>query len=94
MFRGFDRRSAARFAFLMSVPVMLAAGAYEMLDVVRMPGLTEFLPALAVGFITAAIVGWFAVRWLLRYLANHSLYVFSAYCAVVGVIVLIVHFAL
>jgi undecaprenyl-diphosphatase len=73
---------------------MLAAGAYEMLDVVRMPGLTEFLPALAIGFITAAIVGWFAVRWLLRYLAQHSLYVFSVYCAVVGVIVFIFHFAL
>jgi len=94
MIRGFDRPPAARFAFLMSVPVMLAAGAYEMLDVVRMPGLTEFLPALAVGFITAAVVGWFAVRWLLRYLAGHSLYVFSAYCAVIGVIVLIFHFVL
>jgi len=94
MFRGFDRPSAARFAFLMSVPVMLAAGAYEMLDVVRMPGLTEFLPVLTVGFIAAAIVGWLAVRWLLRYLAGHSLYAFSAYCAVIGVIVLIFHFAL
>ena len=94
MFRGFDRPSAARFAFLMSVPVMLAAGAYEMLDVVRMPGLTEFLPALAVGFITAAIIGWMAVRWLLRYLAHHSLYAFSVYCVVVGVIVLAFHFVL
>jgi undecaprenyl-diphosphatase len=89
MFRGFDRPSAARFAFLMSVPVMLAAGAYEMLDVVRMSGLTEFLPALAVGFVTAAVVGWFAVRWLLNYLARRSLYVFSIYCGMVGVIVLI-----
>jgi undecaprenyl-diphosphatase len=93
MFRGFDRPSAARFAFLMSVPVMLAAGGYQMLDVVRMPGLADFLPALAIGFITAAIVGWFAVRWLLRYLSDHSLYVFSAYCAVIGAIVLIIHFA-
>lgn len=94
MFRGLDRPSAARFAFLMSVPVMLAAGAYEMLDVIRMPGLAEFLPALAVGFITAAIVGWFAVRWLLNYLSKRSLYVFSVYCAVVGLIVLILHFTL
>ena len=93
MFRGFDRPSAARFAFLMSVPVMLAAGGYQMLDVIHMPGLANFLPTLAVGFITAAIVGWFAVRWLLRYLSGHSLYVFSAYCAIVGAIVLIIHFA-
>jgi len=44
---------------------------------------------LAVGFITAAIVGWLSVRWLLSYLARRSLYVFSIYCAIVGVIVLI-----
>jgi len=92
LFRGFDRPAAARFAFLMSVPVMLAAGAYEMLDVVRMPGLAEFFPALVVGFIAAAIVGWLAVRWLLGYLADNSLYAFSVYCAVVGTIVLILHF--
>jgi len=94
MFRGLDRPAAAHFAFLMAVPVMLAAGAYEMLDVIVMPGLAEFLPSLAIGFLTAAVVGWFAVRWLLRYPAHHSLYVFSAYCALVGAIVLIFHFAL
>jgi len=87
MFRGFDRPSAARFAFLMSVPVMLAAGGYEMLDVIQMPNLGEFLPLLAVGFVTAAVVGWFAIKWLIDYLSKHSLYVFAAYCAVVGTII-------
>ena len=87
MFRGFDRPSAARFAFLMSVPVLLAAGGYEMLDVIKMPNLTEFLPLLAVGFITAAVVGWFAIKWLIDYLGKGSLYIFAAYCAVIGAIV-------
>jgi undecaprenyl-diphosphatase len=87
MFRGFDRPSAARFAFLMSVPVLLAAGGYEMLDVIKMPNLSEFLPLLAVGFITAAIVGWFAIKWLIDYLSKGSLYVFATYCAIVGAIV-------
>ena len=87
MFRGLDRPSAARFAFLMSVPVMLAAGGYQMLDVIKMPNLGEFLPLLAVGFVTAAIVGWFAIKWLISYLSKHSLYVFAAYCAVAGLIV-------
>lgn len=86
MFRGFDRPSAARFAFLMAVPVMLAAGAYESLDVLKMHVLGTFLPLIAVGFITAAIVGWFAIQWLLSYLNRHSLYVFAAYCAVVGLL--------
>jgi undecaprenyl-diphosphatase len=86
MFRGFDRPSAARFAFLMSVPVMLAAGVYEMLDVIQMPNLGQFLPLLAVGFVTAAFIGWFAVKWLIGYLSRHSLYVFAIYCAVLGTI--------
>ena len=87
MFRGLDRPSAARFAFLMSVPVMLAAGGYEMLDVLKMPNLSEFLPLLAVGFVTAAIVGWFAIKWLIDYLSKRSLYIFAVYCAVVGTII-------
>ena len=91
MFRGFDRPSAARFAFLMSVPVMLAAGGYEMLDVLQMPNLSEFLPLLAVGFVTAAVVGWFAIKWLIDYLSKRSLYVFAGYCAVVGIICLSIY---
>ncbi len=90
MFRGFDRPSAARFAFLMSVPVMLAAGGYQMLDVLKMPTLTQFLPLLAIGFIAAAITGWFAIKWLIAYLSKRSLYVFAGYCAIVGLICLVV----
>jgi undecaprenyl-diphosphatase len=91
MFRGLDRPSAARFAFLMSVPVMLAAGAYEMLDVLQMPDLTGFLPLLAVGFLSAAVVGWLAIRWLIAYLSKRSLYLFAAYCALAGIISLTIH---
>lgn len=87
MFRGFDRPSAARFAFLMSVPVMLAAGGYEMLDVLQMPNFSEFLPLLAVGFVSAAGAGWLAIRWLITYLSKHSLYAFAIYCAVAGALV-------
>jgi undecaprenyl-diphosphatase len=90
MFRGFDRPSAARFSFLMSVPVMLAAGGYETLDVIQMPNLGEFLPLLAIGFVAAAVTGWLAIKWLINYLSKNSLYVFAAYCAVVGVILLII----
>jgi len=89
MYRGLDRPSAARFAFLMSVPVMLAAGGYQMLKVIQMPNSLELLPMFAVGFVTASVVGWFAIRWLIDYLSRRSLYVFAIYCAVVGVIVFI-----
>ncbi len=94
MIRNFDRPSAARFAFLMSAPVMLVAGAYQSLQVIQLPGTREFLPLIAVGFIAAAIVGWLALRWLVNYLKDHSLYVFAAYTAVVGVICLVLHFVM
>ncbi|MGB7873928.1 MAG: undecaprenyl-diphosphatase UppP [Anaerolineales bacterium] len=85
MVRGFTRTSAARFAFLMSVPILLAAGAYESLQVIAMTGTRAFLPYLIVGFITSAIVGWMSVKWLLEYLSKHSLYVFAIYCALAGI---------
>lgn len=86
--RGFDRPSAARFAFLMSAPILTAAGAYETLNVIQMPGTADFLPFLAVGFVTAGIVGWLSIKWLLGFLRTNSLYIFAGYCAVVGVICL------
>jgi undecaprenyl-diphosphatase len=89
LFRGFDRPSAARFAFLMSIPVMVAAGAYEFLDVLKMTDFSSFLPIFAVGFITAAIVGWLAIKWLMNYLSRHSLYIFAGYCAIMGSLILI-----
>jgi undecaprenyl-diphosphatase len=57
-----------------------------MLDVLQMPNLGAFLPLLAVGFVAAAIVGWFAIKWLIGYLNRHSLYGFAIYCAVLGVL--------
>ncbi len=89
----FDRPSAARFAFLISGPVMLAAGGYEALGVLKLPNFGTFIPLIAVGFVAAAIFGWLSVRWLLDYLGKHSLYVFAAYCTVLGIIVLVLHFA-
>ena len=61
----------------------------ETLDVLKLPALGSFLPGLAVGFVAAALVGWLSIRWLLNYLTRHSLYVFSAYCAVIGLLTLI-----
>jgi len=92
MLRGFDRPSAARFSFLMSGPILLAAGIYQSLQVFNMSGLTEFLPNLVVGFVTAAVVGWLSIKWLIGYLGRRSLYIFAIYCALVGVLLLFTQF--
>ena len=88
--RGFDRPSAARMAFLMSVPILTAAGIYETYRVIELPDTTEFLPYLVIGFVTAGVVGWLALKWLMGFLRDHSIYSFAVYCAVVGLICLAV----
>ena len=84
MLRNFDRPSATRFAFLMAAPIMLAAGGYESLSVLKSHILHTILAPLAVGFVVAAIIGWLSIRWLINYVSKHSLYVFAVYCAIVA----------
>jgi undecaprenyl-diphosphatase len=89
MLRNLDRPSATRFAFLMAAPVMFAAGGYETLSVIKLHILHTVAVPLAVGFVAAAIVGWLSIRWLIGYVSKHSLYLFSAYCAIAALICLI-----
>jgi undecaprenyl-diphosphatase len=84
MLRNFERASATRFAFLMSAPIMLAAGSYESISVLRQHILHTIALPLAIGFVAAAIVGWLSIRWLITYVSRNSLYLFAAYCTVVG----------
>jgi undecaprenyl-diphosphatase len=89
MARNLDRPAAARFSFLMSVPVMLGAGVLALNDLAGMADVAALIPPLLVGFVTAGVVGYIAIRWLITYLAGHSLYLFAGYCAVVGLLVLL-----
>jgi undecaprenyl-diphosphatase len=89
MFRNLDRSSAAKFSFLMSVPVMIAAGLVASLDLFQTPDLTNMLAPIIIGFVTSAIVGYLAIRWLLTYLAHRSLFIFAIYCALLGLIIIL-----
>jgi undecaprenyl-diphosphatase len=88
MLRNYNRPASARFAFLMSIPVLLAAGGYESFKVLKLPALGSLLPGFVIGVLVAAVVGWFAVKWLMGYLGKHSLIIFIIYCAIVGAICL------
>jgi len=85
MMQHLRRDSAARFSFLMAVPIMLAAGGFSTYQMfTEVSDLNAFLPLMAIGFITAMVVGYIAIRWLLRFLVNHSLIYFSIYCFLIG----------
>ena len=85
MIRGLDRPSSARFSFLMAVPVMIAAGVLALTDLFSAPYLIKQLPIYFAGFFSAAIVGYFAIRWFISYLSKQSLYLFAGYCAFIGI---------
>jgi undecaprenyl-diphosphatase len=88
MTRDLERPTAARFAFLMSIPIMLAAGLLATLDLLSIPDFPALLPTFIPGFIAAAAVGYLSIRWLLVYLTRRPLYIFAAYCAALGLLVL------
>ncbi|MGV8025221.1 MAG: undecaprenyl-diphosphatase UppP [Anaerolineaceae bacterium] len=88
MTRNLDRKSAGRFSFLMSIPIMAAAGLLSLLDLFDIPNLSQFLPVLVIGFVVAGIVGYFAITWLMNFVQNHSLFVFAGYCLFLGAAVL------
>jgi undecaprenyl-diphosphatase len=90
MTRHLERTAAGRFSFLMAVPIMLAAGLVAGLDLMDTPNLSSFLPVMAAGFFTSAVVGYFAIHWLLNYMVRHSLRVFAIYTALLATITLIV----
>jgi undecaprenyl-diphosphatase len=43
-----------------------------------------------IGFLSAMIVGYIAIRWLLRFLVNHSMVYFSVYCALLGGVTILI----
>lgn len=86
---GLDRRQAARFSFLLSVPIILLAAAKQSLDVIG--GQTELpsVAATAVGFVAAAVTGYIAIAWLMKLLADRTFLPFAAYTGLLGIAVIV-----
>lgn len=85
---GFKRADAARFSFLMAIPITFGAGLLKIKDFHTGVSTAE----LAVGFVTAAIVGFLSIRFLLRLLAKKDFTLFVWYRIAFAVVILIVYF--
>jgi undecaprenyl-diphosphatase len=80
MATGLDRRTAARFSFLLSLPAVAAAGlleAWQQREAIF--GSPEAVTTAVLGTLSAAVVGYLAIRWLLRVLTSHTLWPFVVY---------------
>jgi undecaprenyl-diphosphatase len=86
LFLGFERRAAARYSFLLSVPAVVLSGVFEL----RKIGEGEQAGAVptAIATLAAFVVGYASIAFLLRWLGNHSTAVFVVYRVALGVLVL------
>ncbi len=85
---GMRRTEAARLSFLMAIPAVLGASLFGLKDLSVAAQLGYTTLELVVGFLVAAIVGAGAILWLLALVRRGRLILFSAYCWVVGILVL------
>jgi undecaprenyl-diphosphatase len=92
--RGIRRDLAARFSFLLGTPAFFGAGLLMLVDAIQEDagGVAGQFWVLALGFVAAAATGVVAIRFLLKYLRTHTLYVFAVYCLVVGLLTIVVWF--
>lgn len=87
----FDRAAAARLSFLMSIPIIAGAGFFKGAEVVRDGGIPSgFVAPFVWGTIAAAVSGFLAIYWLLRYLQTNSFLPFVIYRFVVGGAVIVI----
>jgi len=86
---GLSREGAARFSFVMGIPVIAGAAALEVLDALRAGTTTDQTLLLVTGFVTAGLAGYLSIRGLLRMVRTRSLRPFAYYCWAIGLLGLV-----
>ncbi len=84
---GFERHAATRFSFMLSMPIVVAAGLYRLASALRGEEQVEWGP-LALGACAAFVVGAAVIRFLLGFVQGHSLLPFVLYRLALGMVVL------
>ena len=90
LFLGLTRPTAVRYSFLLAIPAVIAAGLFQIPDVFAVggPGLQPSVAQMVIATLLAAVVGYAAIAWLLRYVERHSVYLFVWYRLALGMVVL------
>ena len=89
LLRGLPREQAARFSFLLAIPVIFGAGVLQLEDLVMSGVADSAWYALTLGFLAAAASGYICIHVLLGYVRRRSLCPFALYCCLFGSVVLV-----
>ncbi|MCK4718883.1 MAG: undecaprenyl-diphosphate phosphatase [Thermoplasmata archaeon] len=79
---GLSREEAARFSFLLSIPLIVGAVVFEAFS---SPAGSALLPQLAVGIVVSFLVGAASIRFLMRLVKKGEMYLFAPYCLALGI---------
>lgn len=85
LFMGYDRASAANYSFLLSIPAVVASGIFQLGDIGAGDG--PGIAATAIATLLAFISGYASIAFLLRYVRNHSFFLFVLYRVILGILV-------
>jgi undecaprenyl-diphosphatase len=86
---GLKRSEAARFSFLMAMPLILGAALSKGVDLMSISLSGREIAMFAIGLFSSALVGYLAVKYLLRFVSQHKLNVFAYYRFTLAALILI-----
>ena len=83
---GMDRTNAAKYSFLLSIPVIILAALYHIPEIAKPEIFTSISwGPILVGTLISAIVGYFCIKYFIAFLNRFSLKIFAYYCFIIGV---------
>jgi undecaprenyl-diphosphatase len=88
LFLGYERAAATRYAFLLAIPAVVAAGLFQIPDVVCGDSPYD-VPQTLLATVLAFAVGYASIAWLLRYVSTHSYLPFVVYRICLGALILV-----
>ena len=90
MVLGLARPAATEFSFLLGIPTLFAAGAKELLDVLKESGVSGVdWTSVALGAIASTVSAFVVVKWLIRFVKSHNFNGFALYRVILGVALLV-----
>lgn len=86
LFSGLNRETAARYSFLLSIPIILGASmVYPLIKIDVKEALAYNWTAIILGTIVSAVVGYFCIKYFMKFISKFSLNIFGWYCVLMGV---------
>ncbi|MFN8673871.1 MAG: undecaprenyl-diphosphatase UppP [Candidatus Sericytochromatia bacterium] len=89
LFSKYNRETAAKFSFLLSIPITTGAALYKLKDLFEITLTTDIIINFLAGILSSGIIGYLCIAYLLKFLKNNSFSIFAVYRIIAGLILLV-----